>query len=354
MTRITEPLERYLALRRWLQAAPPEHAERRSAERALRRELSKPLLSGEVGSANERITTCFAPDGRILAGAQRTGRVSCWEGTKRVWITPKDKSRAGCLTLANGEAMWWTSLPLRLRSYGRRGPKQRSRKLGRQRARYVASAPDSRRLALAALEPNLLLIASWPEGELQHRVELPTVPHAVTFDRAGRVWVGVGKSQTNSFTTLDSEVLVVDPATGRILHREEVRAGSAPLCLVMDPLSQDTLLGLSSGDLVRLDPQARKLESVPAFRSGDVLNRTFKAGVKALTFTQAGDRLWVAVNSLERGSLLVEIDWKEKRFVDAVPLEEESETLTLSADESLLLRGTRAGRWELWGTGEAP
>lgn len=352
--KIADPLERYLAIRRWLEAAPADHPERRLAQRGLRRLLPKPLRSGEVGGDQERVVAAFAPGGRILAAGQRGGLVSAWEGTKRIWITqPSPKRlRGGTLGLAKGRALWWTTKPLWLRPYGPAGPKARPRKLGPHAARLVAASPNSKRLAVACLGPNRVLIVDWPQGDIRHEVPLPSDPHSLMFDRKGRIWIGVGLSMADSFTTNDGQVIVIGAARGRVLRRCEIRAGSAPHSLALDPLSGETLLGLSSGDLMRLSPQAEKLGSVPAFKEGDVLTRTFRAGLKVQVFDRAGERYWVAINSLETESYLAEIDWKAKRLVREMPVSEETETLVLSRDETLLLRGNRSGRWELWGSGQ--
>jgi serine/threonine protein kinase len=354
-TRIPDPLERYLALRRWLAEAPPDHPQRNTARRAIRRLVPRPLRSVEVGPETERITatfeTNFESGGRILASAQREGTVSAWEGSKRVWVTKKTE-RAGTFGLPKGEALWWSVRPLVIYPYGPLGAEAKGLKVGPFRARGICASADSKTLALFCIGPNRLVIIDWPSGELRHKVPLATIPHAATFGRRGWVWVGIGRSLADSFTTMDAEVLAIDPAKGRVLHRTEIRAGSAPLSLASDPLSDEVLLGLSSGDLVRLDERGQKIASVPAFKEGDVLTRTFTAGIKNLVFNKAGDRLWVATNSLETESFLIEVDWKNKRQVRQVSLPEETETLVLSADESLLLRGTRSGKWELWATGE--
>jgi len=352
LSRIPDPLDRYTALRRWLAEAPPEHAQRHGAQRAYRRLLSKPLRSGEVGPATERVTASFAPKGRLLVAGQRSGLVLALDGTQVRWSLKKGSMRAGTLPLLDGGALWWTIMPLQLRASGPLGEKAPAMNLGRHHARYVVASPDSKRLAFTCVGPDKVLIVGWPGGEVQHRVRLPTLGHATVFDRRGQIWVGVGRSVPDSFTTMDGAVLVIDAEAGEVVQRCEIRAGSAPLSLAADPLSEEILLGLSSGDLVRLSPSAEKIASVPAFKEGDVLSRTFTAGIKAQVFNRAGDRVWIALNSLESESSLLVIDWRARRQLREIRVPEETESLMLSTDESLVLRGSRAGRWELWGTDE--
>lgn len=352
LVKIGDLLERYLALRRWWKQAPPRHPQRRLVSRALRRCLSKPLRVGALGEGKERVTASFAPGGRILASGQRSGSVLSWEGTRIEW-SHTGSNRAGTCRLPKGEVLWWTVQPLQLRAYGPLGGAAPALSLGRFEARYLAASPDSKRLAIFGGDPDQVLILAWPEGSILRKIKLPAVPHAMLFDRAGDLWVGVGLSQPNSFTTLRGEVLKIDVKTGRIRGRtgSKTLAGSAPLSLALDPLSGETLLGLSSGDLVRLDAEAQKLGSLPAFVAGDVLNRTFPLGIKAMVFNSSGDRLWIALNNLEKVNGLVEIDWKRKKQIRRIDFGEESESLMLSADETLLLRGTRGARWELWAAG---
>ena len=351
LTQLPDLFERYVALRDWLAAAAPDHPRRRTALRALRRCLSKPLRTGEVGIASERVVACFAPEGRILAAAQRAGSVSSWIGGEVEWAT-EGSQRAGTLRLPNGEAMWWTIPPFGLRRFGPLGPKAPARGPDANEIRYVASSSDSKRLGLICHSPNRLLIVSWPGGALEKEVLLPNFPHTLAFDRRGRVWVGVGQSVPNTFTTLNSEVVVVGIESGRVELRGDVCAGGAPMSLVLDPLRDEILLGLSTGDIVRVSQGAKKIGSIPAFKEGDVLKRTFPTGVKFQVFNRAGDRAWIALNSPDAESSLVELDWKARRQVREVALSEETETLSLSADEAFLLRGNRAGKWELWGTGD--
>ena len=351
LLRLPDPLDRYLGLRGWLAAGPADRAQRRSVLRALRRCLTKPLRTGQVGPTSERVVASFAPEGRILAAAQRAGSVSSWIEGRLEWST-EGSERAGTLGLPNGEALWWTLPPLGLRPFGPLGAQAPALSSDTRQVRYVAASPDSKRLGLIALGPNRLVILAWPEGSLEQRVLLPAPPHTLVFDRRGRIWVGVGRSVANTFTTLDAEVLVIGVASGRIELRGDVCSLGAPLSLALDPLSDEIILGLSTGDMVRVSPQAEKVESIPAFKEGNVLKRTFPAGVKAQVFSRAGDRAWIALNSLETKSALIELDWKAKRQLREVSLLEETESLVLSADEALLLRGTRSGKWELWGTGE--
>ncbi|MBL4846335.1 MAG: serine/threonine protein kinase [Planctomycetes bacterium] len=358
LARLSDPLERYRASRRWL-TRNSKHASAGRILRSLSRGRKRPLRSGDLARPFGHVKASFAPDGRVLASSQSVrmgvgqgaGKaiVTAWLGTRLEW-TVEVAVLCGVLP-SKGGPTWWSTPPLRFFSLGPQGADAPPLlELADQAPYQVALSPRGDRLAVITADKKLLLVR-WPVGPLEHTSPLPARPYSVVFGSKGeRVFVGVGDSVANSFTTLRSEVLGFDAATGELSVRSLLKAPSAPLTLVLERLEDRILLGVSSGDLVRFDLDLQTQESVPAFATGDILNRTFTAGVQALAFDSSGETLYVALNSQEVGSSLLEIDWGQRVLRRTIPLSDETESLTISADDLLLLRGTRTGKWELWST----
>lgn len=348
---ISDPLTSYTGIRAWLRANP-EGRERSKAERRLARLLERPLQQGSLGNRQEQVVASFAPEGHILTATQRSGRVVCWQGETASWTLP-GPGRSGSLATPQG-ALWWQSDPVRVFVWGPSpAGKPPSFVLGSDAVRRVALSAAGDALALASSgEGRRLQIVKFPSGEEVHSLPLPEDPHSLLFG-PGFLAVGVGAGDRDSFSPRGSALLIVDLESGQVRARTQFTAG-VPISLALEGPGI-ILLGLSSGTVVRINPEGEKVETVGPFVSrGHLAQQAFSDGARCLVFDGPRMSLWAALNGVKGACSVVEIDWVRRKVRRTLPLKTATETLTLSADDSLLLRGTRAGTWELWGVNALP
>ncbi|MBL4843965.1 MAG: serine/threonine protein kinase [Planctomycetes bacterium] len=346
---ISDPVESYLATRRWL-GANPKHERASRARRALKRAHERPLRSISLGARpDDRIVVAFAPEGQILAAAQRGGFVTCWSGRRKLW-TFKGAERCGALSTPKG-ALWWSSPPARFYGWGPAGADGPPLlELGDRDVRYVALSPKGDRIALVTVGPQTLLIARWPGGPLEHSIQLPEPAHVVMFGPNGDyVAVGFGSPNRATFTPRGSELRLVYSATGKVAQRKEFETG-IPISLAVEPGQTRVLVGLSSGNLVGLNPKTGVETIFRPFVEEKISVGGFRDGVRILEFDSSGQTLWIATNGAKGLGRLIEVDWTSRSVRSTRALKTATETLALSADDTLLLRGTRSGTWQLWAT----
>ena len=351
---IPEPLPAYRATLDWLHEHP-QHRYTLKAKRRLEGLLERPLLKGDLGAPGERVVACFAPEGQILAAGHGTAFVTAWEDSQLRW-TYRGRGRCGALTTPEGDALWWSADPVRVYRWGPAGAKQAPAfELGPSargaEVRLAALSPRGDRLALASSgRTKRLLIVSFPAGELLHTFPLPEDPHALAFAEDS-VAIGVGFGDKATFAPRGSALLIVDAKSGTLRGSTGFAAG-IPAALVLEPRGEELLVGLTSGAVTRVDFSARILETLPPLVPGEgMAQQTFPDGARTLVFSSAGDTLWAALNGIRGACSVVTLDWRDRTLRRSVRLVEATESLTRSADDSLLLRGTQAGTWELRGTG---
>jgi len=352
---IAEPLPAYRATLDWLHEHP-QHRHALKARRRLDRLIERPLLKGDLGAAGERVVACFAPEGQILAAGHGAAIVTAWEDAQLRW-TFRGRGRCGALTTPDGRALWWTADPARVYFVGPAGAKQAPAfelPPGARDAevRLAALSPSGDRLVLASSGKNQrLLILELPSGALLHTFPLPEDPHALAFTKDA-VAVGVGFGDKATFAPRGSALLIVDAESGTLRGSTGFAAG-IPAALVLEPLGEELLVGLTSGAVTRVDFSAQILETLPPLVPGEgMAQQTFPDGPRTLLFDSEGGTLWAALNGIRGASSVVTVDWRDRTLRRSVRLVEATESLTRSADDSLLLRGTQAGTWELRGTGK--
>ncbi|MGE0709498.1 MAG: WD40 repeat domain-containing serine/threonine protein kinase [Planctomycetota bacterium] len=347
--RIDDPRERYLAARCWLDAYPT-HALAREARLQLSRLTQRPLLRVELAGEREaaRVGATFGPGEVVLATSRDPGALGCWDMRGQPRFSRRDgEGVIGVLALPRGGVLWW-SRGTRLYIWrGAEPPRPSERELGLQAKtiRYAAAAPDGASFAIGL--SSHVRVVRLPDFQVGRKIPVHGSVHALCFSPDGaRLAIGAGDSESSSVLPTESQVVVVDPARGRRLGSYRLQVG-LPIALAFQPAGEELLVGSSAGDIVRLDPAARPRGSYPPTESDRPDKRTLREGVKVLLFEAAGRWLYALGKGEERSFSV--FDPRSGRRVRAVPLPEDSECLHASADGRLLLRGTRAATWELWG-----